>query len=1032
MIDVTRSMGGHDCAMPQTEARPHPRAKDTLFGRERELRRLESDLFEVQGGAARVSVVSGESGVGKTSLVLSMVDDIEAWVLTGHCLPLEGEAIPFAPLIGALRRLSQDLEPEQHERLIASWPAEFQALRPPASGPRASPAEHTDPSAETVLSSSSQARLFEGLLSMLSELARDRMVVWVIEDIHWADRSTLDLIAFLARSLGPDKVLIVITARTDDLDRRHPLRRWIAELDRLPSVSRVELDRLSREATRRQIRRLAAETATTVDQATIDAIFHRSDGNPLFTEQLLPWTEGDPAALPVTLHDLVSSRLHTLPREVFSLLEVAAVLGREFDAELLAAVAGRTELEIEAGLEVAVDHQLVRFGPGIGYSFAHPIYREILETDMLPGRRRRLHGSAAEQMSRSGGSTDLEYEAIGKIAHHWELAEASEPAFAATVRAGLLAERMCAVAEADEYFTKAVALGERAGAPLYEEAGTTKVDLLLHSAQAAHLVGDGPRAVEIIDRAVQLCPDAQSRSEALERKGAYCFNAGLGEEAEAAYREAVDLLPPGPSVARARVLSGIGLLAMAWTRMGEAERACREAIDVARELGARREEGRALNALGVVTAYRGAFDEAIGYSRESVAIAADLDNPDDLATAYIDLTHVLGLAGRCDESLEVLREGYAAMDAAGLLRQDGSFLQANVAESLVDAGRWEEAQDLLDEAMAQRSLGLRAFPVLEHAAKLRIRRGELERAEELLSQARCLVEEFGAPDAWRRELLEVDAEFHLWAGDPAAALASAESGLALVSGGDETRFAGLLVALASRALADAAEAARADQDRQALRRCREAAAGLRQRASEMVPSPLDGERHPLLEGRANELTIRAELTRCETATDAADLWSDAAAAWAEVSRPFQAAYARWREAEALVLAKRPGQGPVTAVRAAHAAALELGAGRLAAEIEVVAGYGRIDLLEEPGEEQVAQPMADLGLTRREEEVLERLVRGETNREIAASLFISVKTASVHVSNILRKLGVNSREEAARIAYRRQSTVDLPRPRDPEP
>jgi DNA-binding CsgD family transcriptional regulator/Flp pilus assembly protein TadD len=1031
MIGEARLNGGSTAQMAQTPTHSHQTAQARLFGREAELRRIAAAVEVTEGGSPQVVVVAGESGVGKTSLWTASLEQTPARVLTGHCLPLEGEAMPFTPVIGALRALAQQLPPDEHERLLGSWPAEFHAMLPvgsPAPPPAAAVAER---SAETVLSSSSQARLFEGILSLLGDVARDRPVVWLIEDVHWADRSTLDLIAFLARSLGSDRVMVGITMRTDDIHRQHPLRRWTAELDRLPSVTRIDLDRLSREATHRQIRQLAAETETSVDQALIDAIFERSDGNPLFTEQLLPWTGDSAQPFPTTLHDLVSARLHTLPDSAHRLLEVAAVLGRDFDADLLAVVAGRSEIEIEVDVDTVVNHQFLRVGPGTGYSFVHPIYREILEIDLLPSRRRRLHAAAAEAMAKREDPVDSAYETIGKIAHHWEVAEASESAFAATVRAGLVAEQMCAVAEADDYFTRAVALAEGAAEQLFEDAGMTRAELLLHSAQAAHLVGDGPRAVDVIDRAIELCADPIARSEALERKGAYCFNAGLGAEADTAYREALDLLPPGPSVARARVLSGIGLLAMAWTRMAEAETACREAIDVARVLGARREEGRALNALGVVTAYRGDFEEAINFSRQAVDIATGLDNPDDLATAYIDLTHVLGLAGRCDECVAVFREGHAAMGRAGLLRQDGSFLQANVAESLVKAGRWSEAESLLDEAMAQRSLGLRAFPVLEHAARLRTHKGELGGAEDLVAQARCLVEDFGAPDAWRRELFEVEAELLLWLGRAEDGLASAESGLALVARGDETRFAGALVALAARAIADLAEAARGRQQHQELRERLNAAAGLRRRAQTMSPSPLQGPDHPLLEGHGNELTITAELMRAEATDGAADVWAAAADSWTSIGRPFPAGYASWREAEALVVAKHAGQRPVAATRRAHALAEGLGAARLASEVELVAQWGRIDLVGEVDAPLSDTEEADFGLTRREEEVVQALMAGETNREIADSLFISVKTASVHVSNILRKLGVNSREEAARIAHRHQLGAHVPQQRDPE-
>ena len=140
--------------------------------------------------------------------------------------------------------------------------------------------------------------------------------------------------------------------------------------------------------------------------------------------------------------------------------------------------------------------------------------------------------------------------------------------------------------------------------------------------------------------------------------------------------------------------------------MAECEELCHEAIWDARAVGARQAEVRALNALGMVMSYRGELDQGILHSREAVAIAEELDSPDDMATAYIDLAHVLGLAGRFGEAVEVCRVGYDAMARVGLARQDGSFLLANAAESLIKSGHWGEAADLLAKANASNAARL--------------------------------------------------------------------------------------------------------------------------------------------------------------------------------------------------------------------------------------------------------------------------------------------------------------------------------------
>jgi DNA-binding CsgD family transcriptional regulator/tetratricopeptide (TPR) repeat protein len=614
--------------------------------------------------------------------------------------------------------------------------------------------------------------------------------------------------------------------------------------------------------------------------------------------------------------------------------------------------------------------------------------------------------------------TDAAFELVAQIAHHWEAAQVEPKAFAAIVRAARSAARLFAVTEADEYFSRALAMDCAADESTYEGLDLDRLDLLLEASQAAHMVGDGPRAIGWVDAAAGMTADPARLASVLERKGAYCFNTGRVEEADRAYREALRLLPDEPSPLRARVLGGLALLSMAWSRMTEAEALCHRAISDARAVDARHAEVRALNALGVVMSYRGEVEQGILHSREAVAIAEELDSPDDMATAYIDLAHVLDLAGRFGEAVEVCRVGYDAMRRVGLARQDGSFLQANAAESLVKAGRWEQAADLLAQAQAVQTRGLRAFPVLEHEARLRTRSGDFAAAEECVQRARQLFEEYDAPDAWHREFHEVAAELYLWQGRPNDALNEAHAGLVLVEGGDEERMAGPLILTALQALADLIEMARTQSDSDGLERHVAEAESLRARAA-AIGAAAAAAGFLLPEAAAVLQTIEAEYARCVGQDCGPERWSAVADKWARIGQPFGAVYANWREAETLVMSKEVGQRPVAAVRHAWEAAERLGARAIVAEVENLARWGRVTL-HPSAPEDLARADADehLGLTRREQEVLAGLLAGKTNREIAEEMFISTKTSSVHVSNILRKLGVKSREEAARVAHRK--------------
>lgn len=993
-----------------------------LVGRRRERDQLRAALMRAADGRPGTVVLAGEAGIGKSTLLGAVLAETDATVLVGNSYPVAGEALPFAPLVQALRDLARTLSDDRRARLTDAWPVALVPLQP-----REGVAPPTDPHAPRSLAD--QGRLFEQMLSLLARLSAGRPLVLVVEDLHWADRSTLDLISFLAANLRAEPVLLVLTVRSDDLPRNHPLRPWLAELTRLPGTERVTMSRLARRDTARLLAQLLDGRP---DEDLVGLVHDHAAGNPLFTEQVLPWVRDPTGPMPETLRDLVEARLGTLPDTTRRVLEVAAVLGREVKLATLAEVGERDEEDVEHALRVAVDRFLVEPRPGAAYGFRHPLFREVLEADLLPGVRRRLHHAAATALEkRVATDAGAAFTLTGQIARHWQCAEVADRAFRAAVRAGLAAEEVFAFAEADEVFTRALELADQLSDPLPDEAlsglSVDRAELLAHASQAAHLVGDEDRAVALAARAVDLGGEPVRSARLLERLGTYCFNAGRADEAETAYRAALDLLPTDPpSAARAQVLAGLAMLAMGWSRLDDARSWCRQAIDTARTAGARAEEGRALNALGVVTAYTGDIEAGLGYSKASLAIAREIDEPDELASAYVDLTHVLGLAGLHDEAVSVCRAGYEQMQRLGIARQDGTFLQANAAESLFRSGRWDEAEALIHTALEQRPRGMRAFPALAQSAFLAIGQGRLQVAAARVERVRVLGDQHGLPDAWRRELYEMDAELALWEHRPGDALTAAEAGLVLVAEGDEQTFAGQLVWLAARAGADLADLARVGRDTDLLAAARERVEVVVARARGFDPDPLEPGRHPLPVGRALAPMVSAELERLAQVCgeQLADAWATAAAPWHALGQPLPEAYARWREAEALVLAKHPGQRSVGAVRTAWTLARDLGAEALVGEVVRLAGWGRVDLPDtgpQGGRVEVVlpaqAPTPALGLTTRELEVLGALVGGSTNREIADALFISVKTASVHVSNILRKLDVSSREEAARVGHR---------------
>ena len=985
-----------------------------LVDRETEQETLGDLLARASDGTPGLALVSGEVGIGKSRLVSSFAAASGARVLRGSSFPVAGESTPYAPVIQAFRDLGRALGPDERARLTWCWPHELAPLE------RRAPAPGRPAEGEVPASLSSQGRLLENVLSTLTELASSGPgsppVLVVLEDLHWADRSTLDLVSFLVRNLRDERVLLVLTLRTDEPPRDAHLRDWYAELVRLDEVTVVALSRLDPEQTREHLSHLLHRPVSSEEVARVH---HRTDGNPLFTEQALPWVLAQQDEIPESLRGLVAARLAALPADTRLVLDVAAVLGRATTLDTLSAVAEQPPDQVEAALRPALERLVVRVEQD-AYVFAHPLLREVIDVAVQPDRRRALHRAAARELSsRSPGPDD--HDLAGQVAFHWQAAGVPRLAFEASVSAGLAAEGLHAFIEADEHYARALdVLADLDTAPVVphhvQAAGLDLVDLLVHAAQAAHLVGDGGRAADLADRAAAECRDPAARAEIWVRKGSICINAGMPVEAEAAYDAALALLPDDPhDETRVRALTGRAILLVSWSRFDEAEQACREARVAAAAGDFPRETGRALMAQGLLLAYRGRPDEGADLLLESLDLAYEVADPDDLGTTLINAGHVLGLAGRYDEAVAVCAAGYDALRTVGLARQDGAFLRANAVDCLLRAGRWEEAETLIEQALADRPRGLRGFPVLLLGTRLHVVRGRLDQARRLATEMEALSAEHGCPDAWLREQREATAALAWWDGRPEEAWEIASGGLDAIADSGEQVFAARLGAIAARALGDLAE-----RDGRVPGQLSDLLA----RLGTLRPDPLDPEAGLLPDSRAWSCTLAAELGRARRASDPRE-WSRAVDAWTAADDAFFLLYARWRHAEALVMRKTAGEASVRAVREAHAAAERLGAALVLAEVEKLARWGRVDLV--AGEEDAHPPLPadEYGLTEREREVLASLVDGRTNREIAEAMFISVKTASVHVSNILRKLGVANREEAARLGSRMRGPDPAP-------
>lgn len=982
-----------------------------LVGRDDSLGVLTEALRQAAAGRPAVVLVSGETGVGKTSLVEAFLGRTRPQRLAGACVPVAGEPLPYAALSQALRAASATGVVRQE---LGRSPELARLLPPPAEEVAQQPSRNQGDEP------GSRLQLFQAVLGLLSRMSAAGPVVHVVEDLHWADRSTLDLLSFLATNLTNERVLLVLTYREEAVNQpggsTNLLGPWLADFGRLgpghgKQARRLRLDRLDRTSATQLITALLGEPPT---PELLERTLERSAGNPLFVEQLV--RAGDqPTALPATLHELLRSRVGRLPDQTRRVLRAASVIGRGGSVTLLARATGAAAEDVEDALRPAIEALVAEVRADDSIGFHHPAFREVVYAELLPGERKRLHRAAAEALlaETEAVPSDAGPEVIGEVARHWHRAGDLPRALDAAVTAGAAYERMFAFADAYDAYTRAIELLSQVPADL------DRVDLWRRGADAASQVGETEDAVRLIRLALEEQTDPPGRADLLERLASFHYIAGDGVAADAALREAVALLDLGETTTlAARIHARLALLAAAWSRLDEAEAEGVLALRIAGELGARKETGMARNALGLTAATRGEVDHGVALLRDALGVAREVEDANDVGAAYIHLSHVLGLAGRVDEVVDLCRDGVVELGRYGQDRQTGSLLLVNASDALIKAGRLAEAEELIDQALARHPRGIMAAAVLMFSARLTMARGELTTAWDRCEQARLVIESENAPVGWLREAIETAAEIELWAGRPGAAYDLVIDGLAAIRGTDDAQSGGRLVALGLRALADD-EAVRRDAKSRAERAERLAVLVEARAALAELPGV---DARP--EAAAWEALCDAELARLNAdRAGAGDLWTAVVKAWTAIDRPLPAAYARWREAEARLTARVDAASTVS-LRDAHATALELGGARLTSEVESLAKWYRVDLL--PAAEPAAEPagaaaggaaLEAYGLTARELEVLAALAAGHTNREIADAMFISAKTASVHVSNILRKLDVSGRQEAARVAHR---------------
>jgi DNA-binding CsgD family transcriptional regulator/tetratricopeptide (TPR) repeat protein len=894
-----------------------------FVGRTRELGELERVLDAAQAGRGATVLVAGEAGIGKTRLAskfAARARDRGFAVLVGRSIDLVGTELPYQPFVEALGELPRE--------------------------------------------AGSQLRVFKTALALLAERAEP--VLLVLEDLHWADTSTLDLTVFLAHNLADQQVVLLGTYRDS-------LGRFVESVRRSEAALTLELGPLAHEEL----------IALLADAPGASAIATRSGGNPFFAEELLA-AGGE---LPGSLRDVLLQRVSGLDQTP---LRMIAAAGREIGPSLLRPADRES-------LRQAVDHGVLVADQAAGtFRFRHALLAEAVYTTILPGEREELHGRLAVELARSGA-------AAAELAPHWAAAGRSEEAFAASVTAAGEAEAVFGLAEAHAHLERALALWHAVPDPA-AIAGCDLAELCTRTAELASEVGGAARAVELGRRAIDLVGAGDPRRAAIlhVRLGEYLVERGSNHSALAALERAVALVPPEPpSPEHAYALGSLaGGLMVGW-RYTESLPIAEAALALARRVGAREAEVRALTVLGGDLAYLGSAEDGVAHFRQALQLAEEIGDRIGLDRAYVNFTDALTMLGRLRESVRLGQSGLEVLRRHGI---HSPLLISNLIEALLALGDWDEAERLSAAALRGITSSFESW-VLILRAEVETGRGEFDAARAHLEAARDTLREdrvLGLYDAHVADLALCERR---WADADAAV----QEGLAQARQGESAQVRVQLCAQGLRAQAELAALARARQHAAA-------AADRITRATVLLATA----RHAAAEGTAVTPNVAGWLALCEVeyertrAAARPDLWSGAAETWERLERLPLAAYCRWRQAEALVAAGAPRAEVTVPLREAHAVATRLRAAPLLRELDLLATRARLDPTPLP---EPSAGDAILGLTPRETEVLALVAHGLTNREIADELVISVKTASVHVSHILRKLDAPNRLEAAAIAHR---------------